>query len=178
MTTTATSLQIYGNPKLPRFTAWVDEVEKDLGDNNWDTYINMATTNTEAKVFQLISESKRAWIEKSPQVRGDPSLDCISKAIYDEKFDLGADALDLEKRFEALLDHLSPHIADLWDLFSNESASYRGCPQDQSALEGWMEIIPDRGEIHSYIPEIISDFCDHTLMWSYAHGIPLFRENT
>ena len=172
-----TTLQIYGNPKLPRFTAWVNQIEsefeREYGLSSWNEYIDTVTAGDDAEVLPFgldpedLNDSKRAWIEKTPYVRGDPSLDYLSEIIYGQKFDL--EAPELEDRFEDLQRYLSMDIEIFWRPFIYKLASLTACTPD--------DLLGEDNEF-SVTPELAQDFCTHILMWSYVHDITVLRQNT
>jgi len=104
-TATTTSVQLYGNPKLPSFTALVDQVESQF--SNWNQYIDVVTSSPDAALLPFgiepdnLEDCKRAWVEISPYNRDDDAVNVISEAATGEKFDLQAP--ELEERFEFLL---------------------------------------------------------------------------
>jgi len=102
--------------------------------------------------------NKVAWVEETPYVRGDPSLNLLSEAIYGSKFDF--DSPNFEERFEDFIEHLNLNIAALWYPFSHVSASLQG-------------YVPD--DIYLIMPQLAQDFCNHALMWHRAQDVPLLE---
>jgi hypothetical protein len=165
-TTTTNTFQTYGNPQLPRFNAWVESVESQFPLesclSDWTDYIFASTTDDSGEILPSGLDpfsNKIAWVEKTPYVRGDPSLNLLHEFFYGSKFDF--DSPNFEERFEDFIEqHLNLHIAALWHPFMHVSAS----------LQGYVS-----GDIRLVMPQLAQDFCDHALMWSYAQDVPLLK---
>jgi hypothetical protein len=131
------------------------------GLSDWTDYIFASTTDDSGEILPSGLDpfsNKIAWVEKTPYVRGDPSLNLLSEAIQGSKFDF--DAPDFEERFEDFIEqHLNGFIAALWHPFMHMSASLQG----------------DVGEIYLIVPQLAQDFCDHALMWHRAQDVPLLE---
>lgn len=168
MTTTTNTFQTYGNPQLPRFNAWVDSVESEFDVNSeaylsdWTDYILTIGSLDIAEVLPVglqPSTNKVAWVEKEPDVRGDPSLNLLYEHFYGSKLNFSSPFTS--KWFESFIEeHFNPNIAALWYPFMYISANFQGYSHHDILL---------------IIPQLAQDFCDHALMWHHAQGVPLLE---
>jgi len=80
------------------------------------------------------------------------------------KFDLQAP--ELEERFEFLQLELNMDIEILSEPFMETLANLNGSfPR---------ELYGDDFE-YMITPELVQSFCNHVILWCYAHGVPLLR---
>jgi len=168
MTTTTNTFQTYGNPQLPRLTAWVDSVESEFHVNSeaylsdWTDYILTIGSLDIANILPVGLQpftNKLAWVEKDPDVRGDPSLNLIHQHIYGTEFDF--DSPHIEGRFmDFIEENFNASIAALWSPFRFVSANFHGYATN---------------DYYQIMPQLAQDFCDHALMWHRAQDVPLLE---
>jgi predicted GIY-YIG superfamily endonuclease len=151
---------LYGR-KFKEYSTFIDQVDKSpdylkykVKESDFLTVVKCRGTLLGSS--NLGDDNPTFWIEEEPAVQGVGStiiLDDLHKAINGESFDL--DSIGVEERFLSFLPYLNPDIANQWEPFKRASNEKK----------------------HWHTGDIIQDFCDHALMWSYYNELMLFHSD-